>query len=327
MLLKSLKSNQAYHFLLMPLVAIALWFKAFISPELFAFYPGENGMLLYQPIQYLLGESPLASSVLSLIFMIVLAFLIFKLSVQYSFIRVRTFLPATMFVLITSGLNDLHTMHPIYPATLFLILAVDRIFDAYDKDVIHSNSFESGIFLAIGSLFYFNLVFFFPLLWIGFIIVKQKVNWREFILTTMGFVFPWIAAFAYYLGTGAQDELTKVVISNFSPHPSFLTGNLPILIYIGFLILMTLLSSIFLLTQYDEKKISSRKYFKTFFWIFLITLILTISNRAVSQEIVLIFAIPLTYLISNYLVFTKRLVWGEVFLYLFFAGVIYLQFV
>ena len=327
MLLKSLKSNQAYHFFLMPLVAIALWSKSFVNPELFAFYPGENGMLLYQPIQYLLGDSPLASSIVSMIFMIVLAFLIFKLSVQYSFIRVRTFLPALMFVLITSGLSHLHTMHPIYPATLFLILTIDRIFDSYDKEVVHSNAFEAGLFLAVGSLFYFNLVFFFPLLWLGFIILKPKVNWREYILTTMGFIFPWIAALAYYLGTGSNDEFVQLITSNFAMHQPFLVGNLPIQIYIGFLILFTFLSSIFLLTQYDEKKISSRKYFKTFFWIFLITLILTLANRAVSQEVVLIFAIPLTYLISNYLVFMRRPVWGEVFLYLFVAGVICLQFV
>jgi hypothetical protein len=327
MLLKALKSNQPFYFFLIPVIAVGLWIKTLISPMFFPFYPGEDMMILYQPFNYFLGKNPLASSLVALVFMILLVFLILKLNVQYSFIRGRSLLPSCLFIIITSGLHELHAMHPVYPAALFLILAIDRIFNSYDKEIIHSNAFESGILLAIGSLFYLNLIFFFPLLWIGFIILKPKVNWREYILTTLGFILPWLAALMYYLISDRTDELLQTLVANFTSHQIFLRGDLPIQIYIGFLIFLTLLGSIFLLAQYDEKKISSRKYFKTFFWIFLISCILIFANPAVSQEIIVLLAIPLTYLISNYLIFTKRQVWGEVFLYLLIAGVIYLQFV
>lgn len=326
MLLKALKSNHAYHYFLIPLIAIAIWFRSFMEPALFSFYPGENMMILYQPINYLLGNSPFVSHLTALIFIILLAFLILKLNVQYAFIRSRSFLPPSLFVLITSGMPDLRAMHPVYPAALFLILAVDRIFNTYDKESIHSNAFDSGVFLAIGSLFYFNLVFFFPLLWIGFIILRPNVNWREYILTTLGFILPWVAALVYYLITNSTEELVQTIKSNFVLHQVFLRDNLPMQIYVGYLIILTLLGSIFLLSQYDGKKISSRRYFKTFFWIFLISVILISANPAVSEEIIIILAIPLTYLISNYLIFMKRQIWGEVFLYLLAAGVIVLQF-
>ena len=327
MLLKSLKSNQTFHFLLIPFIAGALWIKSFMNPALFPFYSGEDTMLLYQPISALIGKSTVASNVVALIFIILLAFLILKLNVQYTFIRVRTVLPSILFILITSGLHELHAMHPVYPAALFLILTVDRIFNSYDKEVIHSNAFEAGIFLAIGSLFYLNLVFFFPFLWIGFIILKPKVNWREFILSTLGFIFPWLVALAYYGATGQSDELMVTLKANLSLHQSFLRQNLPIQIYMGFLVFLTFLASVLLLSQYDGKKISSRKYFKAFFWIFLISCILIVANPAVSQDIIVLLAIPLTYLISNYLIFMKRQILGEIFLYILVAGIIYLQFV
>jgi hypothetical protein len=327
MLLKTLKSNQTFHFLLIPFIAAALWFKSFMNPIPFPFYPGEDMMLLYQPINALIGKSTVASNIFALIFIILLAFLILKINVQYSFIRVRTVLPSVLFILITSGLHELHAMHPVYPAALFLILTVDRIFNAYDKEVIHSNAFEAGIFLAIGSLFYLNLAFFFPFLWIGFIILKPKVNWREFILTTLGFSFPWLAALAYYAGTGQTDELLGTLKDNISLHQSLLKGSLPIQIYLGFLGFLTLLASFLILSQYDGKKISSRKYFKAFFWIFLISEVLIVANPAVSQDIIILLAIPLTYLISNYLIYMKRQIWGEIYLYILVAGVIYLQFV
>lgn len=327
MLLKVLKSNQPYHFLMIPIIALALWISSLMKPTIFPFYPGEDMMILYQPINYLLGENLLANNMVALIFMILLAFLILKLNIQYAFIRVRTFLPSSLFLLITSGIHELHAMHPIYPAALFLILTIDRIFSSYDKENIHSNAFEAGIFLAIGSLFYANLVFFFPFLWFGLIILKPKVNWREYILTTLGFLFPWLIALAYYLMLGQTDELVRILEANITFDQVFLRNNLPIQIYIGFLVILTMLGSFFLLAQYDEKKISSRKYFKAFFWIFLISCTLIIAHPAVSREIIVILAIPLTYLISNHLIFMKRQIWGEIFLYILTAGVIYLQFV
>jgi hypothetical protein len=327
MLLKAFKSNQPYSILLLPLITLGLWLNSFLHPLAYPFFKGEDSMILYQPIQMLLGNSPFVSTITALVFIILLAFLVLKLNQQYAFIRVRTFLPSYLFVIITSGLHELHAMHPVYPAALFLILAIDRIFNTYDKEQIHSNAFDSGIFLAIGSLFYLNLIFFFPILWIGFIILKPNVNWREYVLTTIGFILPWLAAIGFYLGTGRYDELVQTLESNITFHQIFLRDHLPIQIYGGFLILLTLFGSFFLLSQFDGKKISSRRYFKTFFWIFLISVILVIANPAVSQEIIILLAIPLSYLISNYLIFMKRQVWGEVFLYLLAAGVIYLQFV
>lgn len=326
MLLRTLKTSHAYHYLLVPFIAIALWFNSFMDSATYPFFEGENMMILYQPFNYFLAGSPIASDVTALIFVILLSFLVLKLNVQYSFIRSRSFLPPSLFVLLISGIPDLRAMHPVYPAALFLILAIDRIFSTYDKESIHSNAFDSGVLLAVGSLFYFNLVFFFPVLWFGLIIVRPNVNWREYILTTLGFILPWGAAMAYYLITGTTEELVQTVKSNFVSHQFFLKDNLPMQIYSGFLILLTLLGSFFLLTQYDGKKISSRRYFKTFFWIFLVSAILVVASPAVSEEIIIIMAIPLTYLISNYLIFMKRQIWGEVFLYILAAGVIALQF-
>jgi len=284
-------------------------------------------MILYKPLDFLLGKNPMTDNIVALIFVILLSFLIVKLNVQYSFIWIKTFLAPLLFVLISSGIYGLHAMHPVYPAALFLILTIDRIFNSYEIEVIHSNAFEAGIFLAIGSLFYLNLVFFFPILWIGFSIVKQKVNWRDFILTILGFVLPWLGAAGYYFATNQRDELVNILQANLVTPQIFLRGGLSIQIYIGYLILLILLGSFLLLSQYDEKKVSTRKYFKAFFWIFLISVILIFAVPAVSEEIMIISAIPLSYLISNYLIFMKRQTWGEVFLYLLAAGVIFLQFV
>lgn len=327
MLLKALKSNNAIFYVLIPIVTALFWTKAFLEVKTFPFYKGEADMLLYKPIDYLIDIFPNANNYIAFLFVLLLSFLILKLNIQYSFIRIRSFLPPVLFIVLTSGIPDLHSMHPIYPAALFLILTIDRIFDSFDKERIHSNAFDSGVLLAIGSLFYLNLIFYFPFIWIGFIILKQKVNWREFVLSTIGFLIPWGIAATYYLAADSIDEFKYTIETNFTSHEVFLRENLSIQIYIGYLILLTLIASVFIMGQYDIKKISSRKYFLSFFWIFIISSALIGFSPAVSQEIIIILSIPLTFLISNYLVFLKKIFWGEFLFYTLIAGVIYLQFI
>lgn len=327
MLLRVLKTNQAYHFVLIPLMAVLLWMPSLIKPEAYPFYAGENMMPLYLPVAWLMAQSSFMNSIMPLVMLVLLAFLTIRLNIQYAFIRIRTFLPASLLVFITSGLISLHAMHPVYFAVFFLLFAIDRIFNSYEKNNIHSNAFDGGLLISIGSLFYMNLLFFFPIVWIGLFVIHKQIKWRDFVLPILGFLPPWLFAFTgYFFSNGFLDFLV-ILEKNFTSDNNFITGKLPLQIYLGFLVIITLFSSFFLLAQYDEKKISSRKFFQVFFFIFLISLVLIIAVPAVSREIFIILAIPLSFLISNYLVFMKRRFWGEVILYLMLAGVIYLQFV
>jgi len=327
MILRILKTNQAYHFILIPLMIAGLWFRSYIHPDFFPFFEGENDMFLYQLINRALANSALANNLLSMVFVVVLAFFILKLNTEYAFIRVRTFLPSNIFVLILGGLLPLHTLHPVYFALLFLLLCVDRIFKSYELEKFHSSAFEAGFFIGLGSLFYFHLIFFFPITWIGFLLINKRTQWRNFILPVLGLAVPWLFTWSYYFLTDQIPVFVDTIVLNFDTDNRFFSGNRPLQIYLAYLMFISLLGSFFLLNQYDEKKISTRKNFQVFFLIMLTAVILLLFVPAVSQEIVIIMSLPLTYLISNYLIFMKRKVWGNLFVYLFIALIIYMQFV
>ncbi len=327
MLLRVLKTNQAYHFILIPMMAVLLWLPSLIKPETYLFYSGEDMMPLYRPVAWLMARSKFLNSIIPLVMLILLSFLTIRLNIQYAFIRVRTFLPASLLIFITSGLLSMHAMHPVYFAVFFLLFAIDRIFDSYEKTKIHSNAFDAGLLISIGSLFYMNLLFFFPIVWIGLFIIHRQIRWRDFVLPLFGLLLPWLFTFTGYFFSKNFPDFLIILDRNIFSANNILTGKIPLQVYLGLLILITLLSSIFFLAQYVEKKISSRKFFQVFFFVFLISLILIVAVPAVSQEIFIILAVPLSFLISNYLVFMKRKFWGEVILYLLLSVVIYLQFV
>lgn len=97
-------------------------------------------------------------------------------------------------------------------------------------------------------------------------------------------------------------------------------------IYLGVLLLYTLMGTVDILKQYDKKKISSRKYFTAFFWIFLFAMIGYIFVPAASQEMLVIIAIPVTFLIGNLFVFMKKRFWGELLFAVLLVIVIFMQF-
>lgn len=327
MILRFIKNNQAYHFVTIPLIVAAIWFRAFLKPELFPFYVGEDQMLLYRPLAQLGNGSALVSNIIAILLVLVLAFIVLRLNTSYSFIRIRTFLPSNIFVIIISGLVSLHALHPVYFGALFLLLAINRIFGAYENEKVNSNAFDAGFLIGLGSLFYFNLVFFFPIVWIGFMVIRKNPEWRNFVLPLLGIFVPWLYAFSYYFFTDSLRELGHCIAQNVMTPVNLLEAPLAIKIYLGLLIFITLLGSFFLVSQMDEKKVSSRKYFQIFFGIFIIAMLILLFIPAASQEMLIIMAIPLTFLFSNYLIFMRRQFWGNLFVYLLIGLVIYMQFI
>jgi hypothetical protein len=326
MILRVLKSNQPYHFVLMPVMVLVLWLRSFLSPGFFPFFEGESDMPLYHLIHQALAGLPVVNNVVGVILFILLAFMILHLNTAYDFIQIRTFLPSNIFVLIVSGVLSLHTLHPVYFGAFFLLLCIDRIFNVAENEKEDPNSFDPGFYLSLGSLFYLNLIFYLPVIWVAFFLLRKTREWRDFALLLVGMALPWLFAFTWYFMTDSVDELQAVIIQNLVTSNQFFQESVTFQIYLAFLTFTTLWCSFFLIGQYDAKKSSTRKYFKIFFVIFLISMMLFFLVPAVSREILVIMAIPLTFLFSNYLIGIRSRFLGNLFILTFIGLVIYMQF-
>ena len=327
MILKTLKSNRASQFLLVSLFIAGFWMRSILHPGVYPFFEGEDKMPLYQLFSMIPGNRALVGCVLSIVFVIFISFMILRLNTVHGLISARTFLPSTIFVFIAGGFVTLHTMHPVYAGILFFILCIDRVFKAYEERKLLSCAFDAGFFLGTGSLFYFCLVFYFPVIIIGLFLIHKRIEWRSFFLSLIGVLLPWLFLFSLYFMTDRQAELWPVIVQNVATPNPFFRATIYFQVYLLFLTLIMLVSSLFLLSEYGTQKINIRKYFKVFLLIFLFSVVILFSVPAVSQEILLILAVPLTFLISNYLILIRKQFWGNLILYIFLGAVIVLQFV
>jgi len=326
MILRTLKSNRSINYLIFPLFGILFWLKSLLNPQTYPFFQGETDNLLYQPVAHLLESNSFLQSLVSLILVLFLAFAAQQVNNQFNFIRIRTMLPAPLMVIIISGFTEMHTLHPVYFAAIFVILAIYRLFYAFDNAKPYSAAFDTGFLLGIGTLFYFNVSILFPAYLLGIGILSREYQWRQFVLNFLGFLLPLLFAASYAFFTNSFMELLKTYERNTFTSNNHFQSNITLFIFLGFLVFLIILGSISLIKQYDSKKVSTRKYFSVFFLLFLFSVISYIFIPATSQEMLIIISIPLTFLISNFFVFLKSRFWGELLFSLLFVLVVTLQF-
>ena len=326
MLLKRLKSNNFANLFLVPLAIAAFWAGNFINPYLYPYAPGEADNVLFAPIFRLTDNSPLLGVSLSAVITLLLALLIDLLISRYQFIRIRTRLPALLFVLLLGGFTNVHTLHPVYFAAIFLLLALFRLFSIFDQPKAYSRVFDTGILLGIGTLFYLPLVLLLPSFLFGVLVLSRGTTWRSYFILVLGFLLPFIFAFSYFFYTDRFQELMNLFLQSVTTTINHLLHNQPLQGYLGVLIFYTIVASVDIVQHYDSKKVSSRKYFSVLFLIFIFALAAFTFVPSVSQEMLVIIAIPIAFLISNFFVFLKRRFWGELFFIVLLAFIILLQF-
>lgn len=326
MLLKTFKSNRAVNYLLFPIAGMLLWGKSLISPNMYPFFQDESANLLYTPVHFFTGHFPWMQGWLALVVLLTMAFLLMYINNRYSILTQRTMLPFLLLILLVSGVPEMQVMHPVYPGALFLLAALFRLFSAFDRTRSYSAAFDAGFFLGAGALFYFNLFALLPAFIMGIGILAREPRWREFLLVVSGFMLPFVFALSYaYLSDQFLDYMKVLERGVVTPNNHF-RDHVFLQLFTGFLTLLTLLGSVKILQQYDTLKVSTRRYFIVFFLLFISSLAGIILIPAVSIEMIVIAAIPVTFLMANFFTTLKKRFWGEFwFLFLVFL-VIFMQF-
>lgn len=224
------------------------------------------------------------------------------------------------------GFVGMHTLHPVYFGVVFILLAIYRLFSMFEKTKPYSAVFDVGFLLGISALFCANLIILLPAFIIGVAFLSRETKWREFAIIILGFMLPFVFAVSYAFFNDILLETADTFVQNIITPVSHLKGNYTLYLYLGVLLLFVIISSLDIIKQYDKKKISSRKYFSAFFWIFLFSLIGFVFVPATSQEIIVVAVIPVTFLIANFFVFMKKRFWGELLFVILLLSMVFIQF-
>lgn len=280
------------------------------SGSVLFFFKGNNrfsdhrSMPLYFILRKLTGHGQI-EIIISLAFILLISYLLVHYNTILFFIPERTIVPSVLYAIFTGFFINYQTLHPVIPASVFMLIALRRIIDAYHINGTAFSFFDASLLIGVGSLFYANLVWFGIIPLIGVIILKGY-KLKEMMLSIAGIpVTLLITAGIYYLFYPNISELIDNLRYNlFSEVDSY---NFSIVELAGIATggITLLAGIIFVFKRIKNMKIKSRKIFILLLWWCLISIALYFISPAVSVEISYLAAIPSVYYISYYFIFSK----------------------
>lgn len=293
--------------ILMALISgILVWLYPMIHPLDPGELCGPEAMPLYNFFASLLVSSPKLAGFISLAFVLLIGFYLANFNTRLFFITERTLLPASLYIILSGFFVNLQGFVASLPAALLLMLSVDRLLAAYRKPGIAYSFFDSALILSIGSLFYFNLIWFYPIIIIGLLLIRT-VNIREIVLSIFGLATPYIITYAVlYISGKDLYSFTDLILRNIVVESqAYLWSPLILTLFsLGSVILF--FAFFHLAGLFNKKKIRTRKIFSILIWMLLFSLGIFFIVPSASIEVFYIVLIPYVFIVTHLIVFLRE---------------------
>jgi hypothetical protein len=226
-------------------------------------------------------------------------FYLVRIGIKYLIITHRSPFSALFLVSISSFCFREELFSGASIASLFLLFALERVIGSLEDREISYRFLDAGLILASGSLFYPNLIFLLPFLWISQMILRPA-NWRELFFTLIGIGIP-----VLYLVSGFF-LMNKPFIPELKYWQEWLSLrktiqlDWPWMAGVGFYLFMMMVGSVFAVLKYNMTKIQSRKLYQLLFILFINIICIALFVPSTGLEIFFLIAIPSSVLLSIY---------------------------
>jgi hypothetical protein len=319
MIVRLLKSNNATAFFALPLVALAIWVFAFFIPHEL---PVRHSMPLYELLVRPIASIHWLTTLIALFIIIIEGFLLNYIINENEALTKKTNLPALFYIVFSSNNSSMLELHPLLLANLFLLFALSKILNSYRKDIAFSQVFDAGLLISIASLFYFPCVVFFPMIGVALLIFRPFL-WREWIISFIGVLVPYIFVVAYYFWNGTldylfYDKMLYPVIFKTATGDDF-PGSFYFLMSVGWLIVLLSFGGLFKGLEGGSQK--TKKALILMIWYFVFSILSMFLAPQFSTKYFSMLTIPLAVICSNYYLRMKKTLLGEILFIVFLIAV------
>lgn len=316
-MLKIFKGSQPALLIIIPVLTGLIWIKSFIQPPDFKLHYELFEMPVWHFINFHTAGFTIIRKTVAFILLIINALWLTRINTKFILIKARTYLPALFFGFICSSLVFLQDLNPAIFAVSFFIPAIERMFESYKEEELSYKYFEAAFLISMGSMFYCRAALFMIIVWAALLILRSS-NWREWTLTIVGFITPYIflVFILYFTNQNIPDYFSNIA-SNFRITRGIEFLNLYYIIFLLFVLFLVGISSLQMIRIYQGLKIYARAYYRVLFWIFVFTMIYISVFYNQSAELIYFLAVPVSYILTFYFDSLKLNWLGEILFNLF----------
>jgi len=289
----------------------------------FAFAEPFSRLLLIVPDHY-----PFSSSynvLFAAVLVFIQALLLNHLVNHYNLLGKPTFLPALMFITVSSLFAPFLVLSPALLCNFLVIWMLFRVFSFYKSNDAKSAAYDLGMIAAVGSVIYLPFIYMFLAIW-GALIIFRSFNWREMVAAIMGYItiFFFIAVF-YYLNDslGQFSDIWGPLGTKFPNSFNINYYNYLVLIPV---IVILLLCFVTLQQNFFKSYVQVRKSFQLLFVVFLIAALSFYVKTPFNLNHFLLCTAPAAIFFSYYFLYAKVKWFYETLFCLLLISIIYFQF-
>ena len=245
---------------------------------------------------------------------------------NYKITDKSTYLPALVYVVLSSVFFEFSQASPVLFANTFLVIALGRLISIYNKPQCYQQVFDIGLLISVATLFFLPAIFFLVILFPSLMILRT-FKWREWIITLIGFATPYFLTATYFFVNGTLMNFLNQHLGSwtleqghvFNPNPGFW-------IKVGILMLILLLTANQVHRNFFKNTIRNRKYFN----ILTVYLFVAFSTFFIDADSGLYYLAmilpPLSIVISYGYTELNRPILGEALNLLLVLAIIYFQY-
>ena len=194
-MIKFFRQSYAIQYVVLALLAIALWVPAFLSGKATTGL-GEPVTPLFNLVDRLLSGSSIAQHALVFVLLVFETLLFNAIMVENQIVGKVSTMGAFVFLLLMGMTCTQTAFYPFVLAVPFILLVIKFLYDSYLMPSCEMNLLKAGVCLALASMCYFPSILL--VLWVIVVLpVAKKGSIRLILIPVFGFLFVY---FMYFVG-------------------------------------------------------------------------------------------------------------------------------
>ncbi len=194
-MIKFFRQSYAIQYVVIALMAIALWIPAFVSGKVFMGL-NEPVIPIFNLMDRLLSFSPIAQHAFAFLLLVLETLIFNAIMVNNQIVGKVGTMGAFVFVLLMSLTRTQTNFYPFALSVFFILLAISNLFEVYQLPNPELNLLKAGVFVALASMCYFPAIILIVWVFVSLPIAK-KGSLRLQLIPIFGFLFVY---FLYFVG-------------------------------------------------------------------------------------------------------------------------------
>lgn len=326
-MIKFFRQSYAIQYLVIALLAIALWIPAFASGKM-TMGLGSPVTPIFNLVDDLFDFSPIAQHIFAFILLVLETLIFNAMLVKNQIVGKVSTMGAFVFVLLMSLTRTQTNFYPFALSAIFIILAISKLYEMYQMPNPEMSLLKTGVYIALASMCYFPSVLL--VLWVIIVLpIAKKGTLRLQLIPLFGFLFVY---FAYFIAVYLFGDFLSLMHAYRDRFASIKFSVEPFNLKIVFLLVILIVPTVLLLFGSSnanfEKSIAVRTKMSMSIVLLVFSIVLLFLGGNVLMNGLIFIAVSI--LVSYAFSYINNTGWANMFLVLFmmlvFANQYYFKF-